>query len=90
MDNEIKKRMRIESITACGVLIFGLALSTIGFFIPPVGQVHDSVLYILAQCFIYSGSIFGIASFYKGKTKELEMKYDNLFKERKTPQIECQ
>lgn len=86
MDEIIKKRMRIESITACGVLIFGLLLSTIGFFTPPLGQVHYSVLYILAQCFIYAGSIFGISSFYKGKTKELEIKYDNMFKEKQTNQ----
>ena len=54
------------------MLIGGFALAVIGFFFtPPVGQIHESVLGIFAECLIYAGSIFGVAIYIQTKYAEL-------------------
>ena len=61
-----------------GMLVFGVIITTAGFRVPPLGQVHDSVLWILGQALIYSGSIWGIALYSKHKLNEIEKHiYDN-------------
>lgn len=54
------KKEAIQYATAVGMLVAGLALTVAGFVVEPVGEISDSVLYVLAQCLIYAGSIFGI------------------------------
>lgn len=48
------------------MLSFGMVLTAIGFFIEPTGEIHDSVLWVLGQSLIYTGSIFGLATYTKG------------------------
>lgn len=59
-------RDRKENITvysAVAMLVFGCVLTTIAFFIEPMGVIHDSVLWVLGQCFIYAGGALGIANY---------------------------
>ena len=42
------------------MLAAGVGLSTAGFFVPPVGEISDSVLWFFAQCLIYAGTALGI------------------------------
>ena len=46
--------------TAVGMLASGVALSFLGFFSAPMGEISDSVLWFAAQCLIYAGSALGI------------------------------
>ena len=55
----------IAVISACVMLIFGIILTAIGFAIAPLGEVSDSVLWILGQSLIYAGGIFGVAAYTK-------------------------
>lgn len=64
----------IKELTAVIALIFGFALSLAGFIVDPTGIVDDSVLWILGQCFIYAGSIYGISTHYATKQEELEQR----------------
>lgn len=64
MKRETKDSLGV--ISACVMLIFGITLTAIGFAIAPLGEVSDSVLWILGQSLIYAGGIFGIASYTKG------------------------
>ena len=48
------------SWTAVGMLAARVGLSTAGFFVPPVGEISDSVLWFFAQCLIYAGTALGI------------------------------
>ena len=59
-------RERKENITvysAVAMLLFGCVLTTIAFFLDPMGEIHDSVLWVLGQCFIYAGGALGIANY---------------------------
>lgn len=61
----------IQTCTAVGMLVAGVGLSIAGFIVPPVGQIHDSVLWFFAQCLIYAGSIFGIGIYINSKFNSL-------------------
>ena len=64
----------IKELTALFALIFGFCLSLAGFIVNPTGVVDQSVLWILGQCLLYAGSIYGISTHYQKKQKELENK----------------
>lgn len=72
-------RGNIAVISAITMLSFGMIFTGIGFFVAPLGEVSDSVLWILGQALIYAGSIFGIATYTKGviikQVGELEERY---------------
>jgi hypothetical protein len=61
-------------ISALAMLFFGMMLTIAGFIIPPSGEVHDSVLYILAQCLFYAGGIFGITLYTRRRLDDIEHK----------------
>ena len=58
MTKEARNNVQIWS--AMAMLAFGAGLSIAGFCVEPVGEISDSVLLVLAQCFIYAGSALGI------------------------------
>jgi len=63
---------RKDNITVCSavaMLIFGCVLTTIAFFLEPMGVIHDSVLWVLGQCFIYAGGALGIANYARSTAK---------------------
>lgn len=57
--------------TALLLLLFGVILATAGFIVSPVGQIHESVLWLVAQCLIYAGSVLGVTSYAHGKITEI-------------------
>lgn len=73
-------RERKENITvysAVAMLVFGCVLTSIAFFIAPVGEIHDSVLWVLGQCFIYAGGALGIANYARSAAKhEVDERFD--------------
>ena len=56
-----------QIISALALLTTGVALSFIGFFEPPVGEISDSVLWYFGQTLIYAGSVFGIKAYVDSK-----------------------
>lgn len=80
-----ERKGTIAVITAVVMLSFGIILTSIGFFVSPLGEVSDSVLWILGQALIYAGSIFGIATYTKKviteQVGEIEERYRKRDKE---------
>ena len=60
----------IHYICAVSMLIFGCSVSLMGFCASPYGEVSDSVLWILGQSLIYSGSVFGVSLYVKSEIKK--------------------
>lgn len=50
-------------LTTVVLLLSGVVMAYIALFLPPPGEIHDSVLYIFAQILIYAGSIFGFGAY---------------------------
>lgn len=62
----------IQYSTAVGMLVLGASLSVAGFVCSePIGQIHDSVLWLFAQCLLYAGSVFWDKYLYNSKFNHL-------------------
>lgn len=68
MKKETKDNITVGS--AIGMLIFGVALTLAAFLLPPVGEIHDSVLWVLGQSLIYAGGALGIANYARQSARE--------------------
>lgn len=53
------------------MLVFGAVMATAGFIVSPLGEIHSSVLWIVAQCLIYAGSVLGVSAYTHGKITEI-------------------
>ena len=56
---------KIQLITAVVMCSFGGALLVAGFVIPPIGEIHHSVLIAFGEILTFSGSLIGIDYHYK-------------------------
>ena len=63
----MKKLQLILSVTLC---TFGCMMLIAGFVIPPVGEIHHSVLIAFGEILTFSGSLIGIDYHYKYQNKE--------------------
>lgn len=57
-------------ISALVMLVFGAGLCVAGFIVDPLGIIDNSVLWIMGQCLLYAGSIFGIGMYVKHTVKD--------------------
>lgn len=72
MKKETKENIQYGS--ALGMLVLGAGLAIAGFIVIPTGEIHDSVLWMFAQCILYAGSVFGISVYMAGRFKYIEDK----------------
>lgn len=66
-DLDIKQKLVI--ITCIAAFSLGWILTIAGFIIPPVGEVADSVLWILGQALLYSASCLSIGMYTQSLVK---------------------
>ena len=69
-DLDIKNKVAI--ITAIAAFVVGWGLTIAGFIVPPIGEVADSVLWILGQALLYAASVFGLGMYVGGEVKRLK------------------
>lgn len=53
------------------LLIGAFVLAVLGFYMPPEGEISDSVLWFFAQCLVFTGSIFGINVYVRSKVNDI-------------------
>jgi len=53
--------------TAIVAFVLGWFLVIAGFFMPPEGEVADSVLWILGQSLIYTASVLGVTMYFNSQ-----------------------
>ena len=85
-DLNIKEKLSI--ISALLAFIIGWALSIAGFIVPPVGEVHESLLFILGQALVYAASVFGIAAYFKSESVQMKRDLKHYFNEKERLQEE--
>lgn len=59
------KNLTPTTISALLLLTSGAVLAYLGCYLPPQGEISDSVLWYTSQCIIYAGSVFGVAGYVK-------------------------
>ena len=73
LKQEFDKLTFKETLTyglAIASLIAGFTLLFFGMFLPPEGQIHDSVLTAFGIILVFVGAILGIEMHYADKTKK--------------------
>lgn len=72
-DTAENSRERTNTFIACANLIAGWTLTFIDYFVSTAEGVHESVLWVLGQTFIFAGCLLGVKTYvdYKIKDKTL-------------------
>ncbi len=73
MDKSTKEWLQYGS--ALAMLLSGIVLTYIDYFISH--NIHDNVLWYVAQCLIYAGSVFGVAMVIATKFGEMRNYINN-------------
>lgn len=60
MKSITKLQTYIAIASFVAAVLFGIA----GFIVPPPGEIHDSVLYLIAQFLLLTASIFGVGAMF--------------------------
>ena len=64
----MKKKLEIQLIAACFLILVGVGLLIAGFCVPPIGIIDNSVLIAFGEILTFVGSLFGIDYHYKYKS----------------------
>ena len=64
----------LAEASAVVMLLSGVVLTYLSFFLGGQGEVADSVLYYMAQCLVYTGSIFGVSVYMRRSMVEIRRK----------------
>ena len=73
---DINIKDKIAILSAIIAFILGWCMSIAGFWIPPVGEVSDSILWILGQALLYAASVFGVSACFRSETVQLRRDMD--------------
>lgn len=57
---------------AIAAFTIGWIITIIGFFVSPVGEIHSTVLWVLGQSLLFTGSIIGIAQYYHAQLNDFK------------------
>ena len=76
------KKQKLAIFTALAAFFFGWGLTIAGFVIPPVGEVADSVLWILGQGLVYAASVFGITGYFRSESRRMKKDMEHYFDKR--------
>lgn len=68
---ELDFKTKFAIVTAAVAFLVGFGLTIAGFIIPPRGEVHDSVLWILGQTLIYTASVLGVGMYLNSELSKL-------------------
>ena len=69
MDTDTKER--IQYGTAVAMIASGVTLTFICFF-SNGHEISDSVLWYVAQCLVYAGSVFGVTMYINGRMSDID------------------
>lgn len=86
--NDLNVKEKLSIISACVAFALGWIMSIAGFWIPPVGEVADSILWILGQALLYAASVFGIAAYFRSETVQMKRDMERYFDRKERLQIE--
>lgn len=67
----MKEKMTIQLWLGVFLAIIGVALIWTGLFLPPIAEIHPSVLTAVGEVFTFAGALIGIDYSYKFKTIKL-------------------
>ena len=86
--SDLNIKDKIAILSAIIAFILGWCMSIAGFWIPPVGDVSNSVLWILGQALLYAASVFGVSAYFRSETVQLRRDMDRHLERMESLQIQ--
>ena len=86
--NDLNIKDRLAILSAFIAFILGWCMSIAGFCIPPIGEVADSILWILGQALLYAASVFGVSAYFRSETVQLKRDMDRHLEHMESLQIQ--
>lgn len=69
-------KQKVAMLSGIVAFILGWGLTIAGFCIPPIGEIADSVLWVLGQSLIYTGSVLGLTQYFSAESVKLRHDVD--------------
>ena len=68
------KHVKLKWMIICAVILvfIGVIMILLSMFLPPIGEIHPSVLTALGEVFTFSGSLWGLNTHYRIKTIKID------------------
>lgn len=74
----MKTTTKIQYFIAVSAFIAAVGFGVAGFCTPPPGEVHDSVLYLIAQFLLLTASILGVGAMFASQKISLQKKLEEM------------
>ena len=68
----MKTSVKIQYFIAVAAFLAAVGFGIAGFIVPPPGEVHDSVLYLIAQFLLLTASILGVGAMFASQKISLQ------------------
>lgn len=81
-------KQKVAMISGIVAFLLGWGLTIAGFCIPPLGEIADSVLWVLGQSLIYTGSVLGLTQYFSAESVKLRNDVDHHIAEMERLQLE--
>lgn len=73
-----QQKLDIQLWIAIGLVIIGIVLLMCGFWVNPMGEIHNSVLVAFGECCTFAGALMGVDYHYKFKTYIVDKEDENI------------
>ena len=74
----MKTSVKIHYFIAVAAFLAAVGFGIAGFIVPPPGEVHDSVLYLIAQFLLLTASILGVGAMFASQKISLQKKLQQM------------
>ncbi|MBR6142436.1 MAG: hypothetical protein IKQ37_11885 [Bacteroidaceae bacterium] len=74
----MKTSVKIQYFIAVAAFLAAVGFGIAGFIVPPPGEVHDSVLYLIAQFLLLTASILGVGAMFASQKISLQKKLQQM------------
>ena len=74
----MKTSVKIQYFIAVAAFLAAVGFGIAGFIVPPPGEVHDSVLYLIAQFLLLTASILGVGAVFASQKISLQKKLQQM------------
>ena len=74
----MKTPVKIQYFIAVAAFLAAVGFGIAGFIVPPPGEVHDSVLYLIAQFLLLTASILGVGAMFASQKILLQKKLQHI------------
>lgn len=81
-------KQKVAMLSGVIAFILGWGLTIAGFCIPPIGEIADSVLWVLGQSLIYTGSVLGLTQYFSAESVKLRHDVDRHLEHMERMQIQ--